>query len=63
MRDLLDRSTITMTSENLILEGGTTMKSIKFVLNITSVILSVATIILVLATWKKAPESIETEDV
>lgn len=38
------------------------MKSIKFVLNIASVILSVATIILVLATWKKTPESIETEE-
>lgn len=34
------------------------MKTLKLVLDIASIILSVTTIILILATWKKTPEAI-----
>lgn len=38
------------------------MKSLKLVLDIASLILSVTTIIFILATWKKAPDVVESEE-
>lgn len=38
------------------------MKTVKLVLDIASVILSITTIIFILATWNKAPEVIESEE-
>lgn len=38
------------------------MKTLKLVLDIASLILSVTTIIFILATWKKAPELVESEE-
>ena len=38
------------------------MKTLKLVLDIASLILSVMTIIFILATWKKAPDVVESEE-
>lgn len=38
------------------------MKTLKLVLDIASLILSVVTIIFILATWRKAPELVEIEE-
>ena len=38
------------------------MKTVKLVLDIASLILSVMTIIFILATWKKAPDVVESEE-
>ena len=38
------------------------MKTLKLVLDIASLILSVITIVLILATWKKAPDAVESEE-
>lgn len=42
--------------------GGNSMKTLKLVLDIASLILSVTTIIFILATWKKTPELVEPEE-
>lgn len=38
------------------------MKTLKLVLDIASLILSVVTIIFILATWRKAPKLVEIEE-
>lgn len=38
------------------------MKTLKLVLDIASLILSVMTIAFILATWKKAPDVVESEE-
>lgn len=38
------------------------MKTLKLVLDIASLVLSVVTIIFILATWKKAPDMVEPEE-
>lgn len=38
------------------------MKTVKLVLDIASAILSIITIIFILATWNKTPEVIESEE-
>ena len=38
------------------------MKTVKLVLDIASLILSVMTIAFILATWKKAPDVVESEE-
>lgn len=38
------------------------MKTLKLILDIASLILSVTTIIFILATWKKAPDVVEPEE-
>lgn len=38
------------------------MKTLKIVLDVASIILSISTIVFILATWKKAPEIIEPEE-
>lgn len=38
------------------------MKSLKLVLDIASLILSVITIVFILATWKKASDVVESEE-
>lgn len=38
------------------------MKTLKLVLDIASLILSVITIVFILATWKKAPDAAESEE-
>ena len=38
------------------------MKTLKLVLDIVSLILSVITIVFILATWKKAPDVVEPEE-
>lgn len=38
------------------------MKTVKFVLDIASLVLSVITIVFILATWKKAPDVVEPEE-
>lgn len=39
------------------------MEKLKIVLDIASIVLSVITIIVILATWKTIPEPIEIEDI
>lgn len=38
------------------------MKTLKIVLDVASIILNISTIVFILATWKKAPEAIESEE-
>jgi len=38
------------------------MKTVKLVLDIASLVLSVITIVFILATWKKAPDVVEPEE-